>query len=182
MVLACLSSILPNLIAIRESMGSTSSPHRVFGWILVVLNCRLVRMGKFVTQSLPNLERKFGLQYTQSEKNESALSAFVGLVKSKKNITMKKAKGSIISNDGKERISLEEFDRLADSGSDKLDCFLDWNKARRGGVRPGAGRKAKPGSRLEVKIRPDLREKLRQKAKEKGMTQVELVESVIEKL
>jgi hypothetical protein len=30
--------------------------------------------------------------------------------------------------------------------------------------------------------RPDLREKLRRKAKENGVTQVELVESVIERL
>jgi len=34
----------------------------------------------------------------------------------------------------------------------------------------------------ETLIRPELREKLRRKAKEKGVTQVQLVESVIERL
>jgi len=88
----------------------------------------------------------------------------------------------IISTDGKRSISVKEFDRIADTGSDEIHQFLDWTKARRGGARPGAGRKTKPSARLEVRIRPDLREKLRRKAKEKGMTQVELVESVIQNL
>ena len=45
-----------------------------------------------------------------------------------------------------------------------------------------AGRKPKAAARLELIIRPDLREKLCRKAREKGVTQVELVESVTEKL
>lgn len=72
--------------------------------------------------------------------------------------------------------------RLADSGSDEIDEFLDWNKARRGGARAGAGRKRKNGVRLELKIRPDLREKLRRRAEEQGKTQVELIESALEKM
>ena len=91
-------------------------------------------------------------------------------------------KGTVTSVDGKRTITLEEFDRIADSGSDEIDQFLDWSKAKRGGARPGAGRKKKPAARLEVMIHPDLREKLRRKAKEQGVTQVELVESAIERL
>ena len=97
---------------------------------------------------------------------------------------MKKNKklGVITSIDGKRTISLEEFDRIADSGSDEIDQFLDWSKARRGGARPGAGRKGKNSVRLEVMISPELREKLRRKAKQKGVTQVELVEAAIKAL
>ena len=93
-----------------------------------------------------------------------------------------KSRGKLTSTDGTRTISLEEFDRLADSGSDEIDQFLDWSKAKRGGARPGAGRKPKPAARLEVMIRPDLREKLRRKAKEQGVTQVALVESALERL
>ena len=97
---------------------------------------------------------------------------------------MKKSKdtGTITSIDGKRTITLEEFDRLAEQGSDEIDAFLDWRKARRGGARPGSGRKRKDAVRLEVMIRPDLREKLRREAKARGVTQVELVETVIERL
>ena len=95
---------------------------------------------------------------------------------------MSNNKSKVTSIDGKRTISVEEFDRIADSGSDEIDQFIDWTKGKRGGARAGAGRKAKPAARLEVMIRPELREKLRRKAKEKGVTQVQLVESVIERL
>jgi len=91
-------------------------------------------------------------------------------------------KGKITSTDGKRQISIEEFDRIADSGSDEIDAFIDWSKGKHGGVRLGAGRKPKATARLEVMIRPDLRDKLRRKAREQGVTQVKLVESVIEAL
>ena len=39
--------------------------------------------------------------------------------------------GVVHSLDGKRTISLEEFDRLADEGSDEIDDFIDWSKARR---------------------------------------------------
>jgi hypothetical protein len=87
----------------------------------------------------------------------------------------------IFSTDGKRQICVEEFDRIADSGSDEIDAFLDWSKGKRGGVRSGAGRKPKTAARLEVMIRPELREKLRREAKARGVTQVELVESTLEK-
>ena len=94
----------------------------------------------------------------------------------------KGSKGMILSIDGKRKITLEEFDRIADSGSDEIDEFMDWSKATRGGARPGAGRKRKNAVRLEVRIRPDLREKLRRKARQTGCTQVELVETALERL
>lgn len=95
---------------------------------------------------------------------------------------MKKKTSKVTSIDGERQIRVEEFDRIAGSGSDEIDEFIDWTKGKRGGARRGAGRKAKPSARLEVMIRPDLREKLRRQAKERGVTQVELVESVIEQL
>ncbi|MCH7227743.1 RepB family protein [Haloferula sp. A504] len=95
---------------------------------------------------------------------------------------MKKTTNKVISTDGKRSISVEEFDRLADSGSDEIDQFLDWSKGKRGGARRGAGRKPKPAARLEVMIRPELRDKLRRIAKDQGVTQVKLVESAIERM
>jgi hypothetical protein len=90
--------------------------------------------------------------------------------------------GTVTSIDGKRTISLEEFDRIADSGSDEIDQFIDWTKAKRGGARAGAGRKRRHAVRLEVMIRPDLRDKLRRKAKQQGVTQVQLVESALDRL
>jgi hypothetical protein len=93
-----------------------------------------------------------------------------------------KKQGYIISLDGKRTITLEEFDRIADSGSDEIDEFIDLSKGVRGGVRTGAGRKRKESVRLEVRIRPELRDKLRRKARQTGRTQVELVEAALEQL
>lgn len=93
-----------------------------------------------------------------------------------------KNQGYVISLDGRRRITLEEFDQIADSGSDEIDEFIDWSKGMRGGARPGAGRKPKESVRLEVRIRPELREKLRQRARQTGCTQVELVEAALERL
>lgn len=94
----------------------------------------------------------------------------------------KERQGLVISVDGKRAISLDEFDRIADSGSDEIDDFIDWSKARRGGPRPGAGRKPRESVRLEVRIRPELREKLRRKARQTGRTQVDLVEAALERM
>ena len=41
--------------------------------------------------------------------------------------------GTITSLDGTRTITLEEFDRLFDEGSDEIDDFTDWSKARRSG-------------------------------------------------
>jgi predicted HicB family RNase H-like nuclease len=90
--------------------------------------------------------------------------------------------GTITSIDGKRKITVDEFDRIADSGSDEIDQFIDWTKAKRGGARPGSGRKRRNAVRLDVRIRPELHEKLKLKAKQTGVTQVQLVESALEKL
>ncbi len=42
----------------------------------------------------------------------------------------------MVSRDGKRTITVEEFDRLFDAGSDKIDDFLDWENARRPGLVP----------------------------------------------
>ena len=47
---------------------------------------------------------------------------------------MKKKLSKMTSVDGKRQISVEEFDRIADSGSDEIDEFIDWTKGKRGGV------------------------------------------------
>jgi hypothetical protein len=41
--------------------------------------------------------------------------------------------GTITSLDGTRTITLEEFDRLFDEGSDEIDAFIDWSKGRRSG-------------------------------------------------
>ena len=92
------------------------------------------------------------------------------------------SEATITSTDGKRTISVSEFDHLVDSGSEDVDAFLDWTKAKRGGARSNAGRKPRNSVRLEIRIRPDLREKLRRKAKHLGTTQVKILESVLEKL
>ena len=94
----------------------------------------------------------------------------------------KQIKGTVRSLDGTRTISVEEFDRIAESGSNEIDDFLDWSKAKRGGARPGAGRKSKDSVRLQVNLRPELREKLRKQAKERGMTQTALLEEAITRL
>lgn len=44
--------------------------------------------------------------------------------------------GYVRSLDGKRQITLEEFDRMADEGSDEIDEFLDWSQATRPGLQP----------------------------------------------
>jgi hypothetical protein len=39
--------------------------------------------------------------------------------------------GLIHSLDGKRTITVEEFDRIFDDGSDEIDEFVDWSKAKR---------------------------------------------------
>jgi len=48
------------------------------------------------------------------------------------------AKKQITSLDGKRTISAQEFDRLFDEGSDEIDQFVDWSKAK---VCPPPGKK-----------------------------------------
>jgi len=96
---------------------------------------------------------------------------------------MKRAsKGTILNRKGSRSITVEKFDRIADSGSDEIDEFLDWSKAKRGGARPGAGRKPKASARLQVNVRIDLRDKLKCQAKKRGVTQTALIEEAISRL
>lgn len=41
----------------------------------------------------------------------------------------KHAPGKLKSRDGKRSITVEEFERLFDSGSDEIDEFIDWSRA-----------------------------------------------------
>ena len=44
----------------------------------------------------------------------------------------------LTSLDGKRKISIEEFERLFDNGSDDIDAFVDWTQAKPGLViQPG---------------------------------------------
>lgn len=43
---------------------------------------------------------------------------------------------SVSTHDGSRTITVEEFDRLFDEGSDEIDDFLDWDQARRPGLVP----------------------------------------------
>ena len=51
--------------------------------------------------------------------------------------------GTITSLDGTRTITVEEFDQLFDDGSDEIDAFIDWSKARM------------VGSALEVRVGRD---------------------------
>jgi hypothetical protein len=48
--------------------------------------------------------------------------------------------GTIRSLDGSREITIEEFDRMADDGSDEIDEFIDWSKAHRRGTTAGSAR------------------------------------------
>jgi hypothetical protein len=41
-----------------------------------------------------------------------------------------KKAGMVTSLDGKRSITVEEFDRLFDEGSDEIDQFVDWSKGK----------------------------------------------------
>ncbi|MEX2382354.1 MAG: hypothetical protein WD490_08225 [Opitutales bacterium] len=93
------------------------------------------------------------------KRSESSQSAARGKLKPKA--------GTIISLDGTRQITVEEFDRLFDEGSDEIDEFINWSKTRRvsaGGARPGAGRK--PGTRkaYHLRLRPETHRKLKAEA------------------
>lgn len=58
-----------------------------------------------------------------------------GQARSARMATQGNSGGTIRSLDGTRGIIVEEFDRIADEGSDEMDEFIDWSKARR--VAPG---------------------------------------------
>ena len=63
-------------------------------------------------------------------------------------------------------ISAEEFDRIADSGSDEIDQYLDWEKAERPGLEI---------KRTTLDLPAHLLEKLDREAALRGITRQSLV-------
>ena len=79
----------------------------------------------------------------------------------------------IVSVDGARQITTEEFDRIFDEGSDEIDEFIDWSKARRvppGGARPGAGRKPGVRKAYQIRLRPETHRKLKAEAKRRKVS------------
>lgn len=88
---------------------------------------------------------------------------------------------TITSLDGKKTLPLEEFDRLFDEGSDEIDAFLDWQKPsfQHGGRRANSGRKATGRKPYQIRLRPDVHEKIKQRAGEKGLSISAYVETLV---
>jgi predicted HicB family RNase H-like nuclease len=95
----------------------------------------------------------------------------------------RKSGGTITSLDGKRTISLEEFDRLFDEGSDEIDVFLDWSKPlfRHGGHRPNSGRKPSGRKPFQIRLRPEIHDQLKRRARKRGISISELVETLVQK-
>ena len=72
----------------------------------------------------------------------------------------------LTSLDGTRSISLEEFDRLFDEGSDEIDDFIDWSK---GWLEP-----PKP-QRVNVDFPPDMVRSLDEVAQSRGVTRQALI-------
>ena len=76
--------------------------------------------------------------------------------------------GHIISLDGARRITVEEFDRLFDEGSDEIDQFVDWSQARR--VYPQSSPK-----RVNVDFPGWMVDRLDREAKHRGVSRQALI-------
>ena len=63
-------------------------------------------------------------------------------------------------------ISAEEFDRLFDEGSDEIDQYLDWSRARRPGLQP---------KRVNVDFPQWMVAKLDAEARRRGVTRQALI-------
>jgi hypothetical protein len=63
-------------------------------------------------------------------------------------------------------ISAEEFDQLADSGSDEIDKYLDWENASRPGLK---------SMRFNIDVPAHFLEKLDREAEIRGLTRQALV-------
>ncbi len=94
-------------------------------------------------------------------------------------------RNTITSLDGSREITVEEFDRLCDEGSDEIDEFIDWSKARRvppGGARPGAGRKAGNRKPYQIRLRPETHRKLKAEAARRGVSLSQLADEKLSQL
>lgn len=87
---------------------------------------------------------------------------------------------TITSLDGQQTISLEEFDRLFDEGSDAIDAFVDWKHpvASHGGRRANSGRKPSGRKPFQIRLRPEVHARLKQRADQRGISLSELVETL----
>ena len=88
---------------------------------------------------------------------------------------------TVTSLDGKKTISVEEFDRLFDDGSDEIDAFIDWTKPvfQHGGRRANSGRKHSGRKPYQIRLRPDVHNKIKNRASEKGLSISEYVETLV---
>jgi len=96
-----------------------------------------------------------------------------------KNIIIKT--GMVTSTDGTKSISLDEFDRLFDEGSDEIDAYIDWSKAKacHGGRRTGAGRKPTHRRQYTIRLKPEAHRLLKAKAASRNQTMAEFIENMI---
>lgn len=92
-------------------------------------------------------------------------------------------KNLIKSNNGKRTISVVEFDRIADSGFGEIDDFIDWSKAkRRGGPRPGAGRRPSGHVRMQILVSPSARDLAKRLAKSRRQSISSVFEDALNRL
>ena len=72
----------------------------------------------------------------------------------------------MVSRDGSRTITVEEFDRLFDEGSDEIDDFLDWDNAHRPGLTP---------KRVNVDFPPSMVHELDVVASARGVSRQALI-------
>ena len=76
------------------------------------------------------------------------------------------SKGTMTSLDGRRTITIEEFDRLFDEGSDDIDAFIDWSKGRMVYPKP---------KRVNVDFPPSMVKELDTVATARGVTRQALI-------
>ena len=76
------------------------------------------------------------------------------------------SKGTMTSLDGRRTITIEEFDRLFDEGSDDIDAFIDWSKGRMVYPKP---------KRVNVDFPPSMVKELHAVATARGVTRQTLI-------
>lgn len=76
-------------------------------------------------------------------------------------------------------ITTEEFDRRFDAGED-ISELVDWSNGKRlhGGRRPHSGRKPNGRKPYTVRLRPEIHERIQQRAQQKGVTISEYIEEL----
>jgi hypothetical protein len=106
---------------------------------------------------------------------KSASSLYAAAVKRKS-----KPGESITSLDGSRAISWDEFERLFEEGSDDIDAFIDLSKTTaHGGRRPGSGRKPTGKKTYQIRMRPEVHQRLKMLAWKRGKSISETMESLV---